>query len=88
MHCCTHFAHLQYRNQILYLVENYRTVVIVGETGSGKTTQVCTYSVWVAVLLMAYKEIKSVSQYLQWSLQTSFTFSGRQKYKFNSRFLN
>jgi len=30
----------QYRNHILYLVERYRTVVIVGETGSGKTTQV------------------------------------------------
>ena len=31
---------LQYRHQILYLVERYRTVVIIGETGSGKTTQV------------------------------------------------
>lgn len=31
---------MQYRNQILYLVEKYRTVVIIGETGCGKTTQV------------------------------------------------
>lgn len=32
---------VQYRSQILYLLEKYRTVVIIGETGSGKTTQVC-----------------------------------------------
>lgn len=31
------------RNQILYLLEKYRTVVIVGETGSGKTTQIPQY---------------------------------------------
>ena len=37
---CVCMCVLQYRNQILYLVESYRTVVIVGETGSGKTTQV------------------------------------------------
>lgn len=30
----------KYRTQIMYLVEKFRTVVIVGETGSGKTTQV------------------------------------------------
>uniref|UniRef100_A0A667GF59 DEAH-box helicase 35 n=1 Tax=Lynx canadensis TaxID=61383 RepID=A0A667GF59_LYNCA len=28
------------RNHILYLVENYQTVVIVGETGCGKSTQI------------------------------------------------
>ncbi|XP_003384417.3 PREDICTED: probable ATP-dependent RNA helicase DHX35 [Amphimedon queenslandica] len=33
----------RYREQILYLVEKYRTVVIVGETGSGKTTQIPQY---------------------------------------------
>ena len=27
------------RSHILYLLENYRTLVIVGETGSGKSTQ-------------------------------------------------
>ena len=30
-----------YRNHILYLVENYRTIVIVGKTGCGKSTQIC-----------------------------------------------
>ncbi|XP_077634990.1 putative ATP-dependent RNA helicase DHX35 isoform X3 [Crocuta crocuta] len=31
------------RNHILYLVENYQTVVIVGETGCGKSTQLPQY---------------------------------------------
>lgn len=30
----------KYRNAILYLVENHATTIIVGETGSGKTTQI------------------------------------------------
>ena len=38
----------QHRNEILYLLENYRTLVIVGETGSGKTTQVPQVT-WVFV---------------------------------------
>ena len=41
----------RYRNQILYLVENYRTVVVVGETGCGKSTQIPQYLVeagWAA----------------------------------------
>ena len=41
----------RYRNHILYLVENYRTVVIVGETGCGKSTQIPQYLVeagWAA----------------------------------------
>jgi ATP-dependent RNA helicase DDX35 len=33
----------KYRESILYAVEKYRTVVIVGETGSGKTTQLPQY---------------------------------------------
>ena len=33
----------RYRSHILYLVENYRTVVIVGETGCGKSTQIPQY---------------------------------------------
>eukprot|EP00002_Diphylleia_rotans_P021258 TRINITY_DN413_c0_g1_i7.p1 TRINITY_DN413_c0_g1~~TRINITY_DN413_c0_g1_i7.p1 ORF type:complete len:243 (-),score=48.42 TRINITY_DN413_c0_g1_i7:97-825(-) len=32
-----------YRTQILYLVEKYQTVVIVGHTGCGKTTQIPQY---------------------------------------------
>lgn len=31
---------IQHRNNILYLVESYQTVIIVGETGCGKTTQI------------------------------------------------
>ncbi|ETN66535.1 hypothetical protein AND_001671 [Anopheles darlingi] len=30
----------QYRDQILYCLETYQTLVLVGETGSGKSTQV------------------------------------------------
>lgn len=30
----------QLRNHILYLVESYQTLVIVGETGCGKSTQI------------------------------------------------
>lgn len=30
----------KYRTEILYLVENHATTIIVGETGSGKTTQI------------------------------------------------
>jgi ATP-dependent RNA helicase DDX35 len=33
----------KYREQILYLVEKYRTVIITGETGSGKSTQIPQY---------------------------------------------
>uniref|UniRef100_A0A672HAF1 Probable ATP-dependent RNA helicase DHX35 n=1 Tax=Salarias fasciatus TaxID=181472 RepID=A0A672HAF1_SALFA len=41
----------KHRNNILYLVETYQTVVIVGETGCGKTTQIPQYLVeagWAA----------------------------------------
>ncbi|GAB0091135.1 P-loop containing nucleoside triphosphate hydrolase [Sergentomyia squamirostris] len=30
----------KYRNHILHCLENYQTLVLVGETGSGKSTQV------------------------------------------------
>uniref|UniRef100_A0A672T4R4 RNA helicase n=1 Tax=Sinocyclocheilus grahami TaxID=75366 RepID=A0A672T4R4_SINGR len=33
----------KHRNNILYLVESFQTVVIVGETGSGKSTQIPQY---------------------------------------------
>lgn len=39
-----------YRNHILYLLENHRTLIIVGETGSGKSTQIPQYIIesgWV-----------------------------------------
>ncbi|WJX22398.1 ATPdependent RNA helicase [Trifolium repens] len=41
----------KYRNAILYLVENHATTIIVGETGSGKTTQIPQYLIeagWAA----------------------------------------
>ncbi|XP_065200685.1 probable ATP-dependent RNA helicase DHX35 [Planococcus citri] len=33
----------KYRLHILYLLEKYQTLVLVGDTGSGKSTQVCQY---------------------------------------------
>ena len=33
----------QFRNHIMWLVENYKTVVLVGETGCGKSTQIPQY---------------------------------------------
>ncbi|ALC38952.1 CG3225 [Drosophila busckii] len=33
----------QYRDQILYCLENYQVLILVGETGSGKSTQVPQY---------------------------------------------
>ncbi|BFZ19516.1 hypothetical protein BsWGS_22555 [Bradybaena similaris] len=33
----------QYRNHILYLAEKYQTVVVIGETGCGKSTQIPQY---------------------------------------------
>lgn len=33
----------KYRTEIMYLVENHATTIIVGETGSGKTTQIPQY---------------------------------------------
>lgn len=36
----------KYRDAILYLVENHATTIIVGETGSGKTTQIPQVLIW------------------------------------------
>ena len=33
----------KHRTQLLYLVEKHATVLVVGETGSGKTTQIPQY---------------------------------------------
>lgn len=41
----------QLRNHILYLIENYQTVVIVGETGCGKSTQIPQVSIYLNVSL-------------------------------------
>lgn len=30
----------RYRNEVLYLCEKYQTLILVGSTGSGKSTQV------------------------------------------------
>ncbi|CAF1574248.1 unnamed protein product, partial [Adineta ricciae] len=32
-----------YRTHILYLLEKYRTIIIIGQTGSGKSTQIPQY---------------------------------------------
>lgn len=39
----------QLRNHILYLIENYQTVVIVGETGCGKSTQIPQVSIYLFI---------------------------------------
>lgn len=53
---------IQYRSQILYLLEKYRTVVIIGETGSGKTTQVCSVfvTIYECILIILFQ----IPQYL------------------------
>ncbi|KAK8805865.1 hypothetical protein WA158_002521 [Blastocystis sp. Blastoise] len=33
----------QYRNQLLYVIEKYQVIIIVGETGCGKSTQIPQY---------------------------------------------
>jgi predicted ATPase len=33
----------RHRESILYLVEKYPVVIVVGQTGSGKSTQICQY---------------------------------------------
>lgn len=38
-----HLPIAAYRTQILYLLEKYRTLIIIGETGSGKSTQIPQY---------------------------------------------
>ncbi|CAF0966759.1 unnamed protein product [Rotaria sordida] len=46
MSIAQHRRHLPiaaYRTHILYLLEKYRTLIIVGETGSGKSTQIPQY---------------------------------------------
>lgn len=40
--CLPIFKH---RRQILYAIENYSLIIIVGETGSGKSTQIPQYLV-------------------------------------------
>lgn len=38
-----YLSHYQHREQILHMLETYKTLIIVGETGSGKTTQIPQY---------------------------------------------
>ena len=33
----------QYRDQLLYALEHHLTIILVGETGSGKTTRTCGF---------------------------------------------
>ena len=55
------FVSFQYRNHILYLIENFQTLVLVGETGSGKTTQVCALYFCVLCLCQTIKLYKVVN---------------------------
>ena len=55
----------RYRESILYAVERYRTVVILGETGSGKTTQLPQF---------LFEVLCSVRVYSMFSLQFYFCF--------------
>ena len=51
----------QFRNHILWLVENFKTVVLVGETGCGKSTQIPQYlheADWTSKGMVDYNFIK------------------------------
>ena len=37
----------KYREQLLQAIEEHQILIIVGETGSGKTTQVCTVTLYI-----------------------------------------
>ena len=37
----------RYREQLLQAIEEHQILIIVGETGSGKTTQVCTVTLHI-----------------------------------------
>lgn len=41
-----------YRDNILHCLENYQTLVLVGETGSGKSTQVPQVIIFLFFLFM------------------------------------
>lgn len=43
----------RHRNSVLFALEKHRTVVIVGETGCGKTTQVCS---WIEECICAIQQ--------------------------------
>lgn len=43
-----------YRDKILYCLENYQTLVLVGETGSGKSTQVPQVSLSIFIYVFYY----------------------------------
>lgn len=51
----------KYRTAILYLVETHATTIVVGETGSGKTTQipqVCVFLIWVDLPCVLYASLE------------------------------
>lgn len=43
------FLLFQYRNHILYLVDRYQTVVVIGETGCGKSTQIPQVYIYIYI---------------------------------------
>ncbi len=52
----------KHRNHILYLVENYQTVIIVGETGCGKSTQIPQYLLEAAWAPKTLGKVVAVTQ--------------------------
>lgn len=48
------------RNHILYLLEKFQTLVLVGETGCGKSTQLPQVSFY-SLLNVAFKGMQSIS---------------------------
>lgn len=53
----------QHRNYILYLLENYQTVVIVGETGCGKSTQIPQVNYFFKKILFEQKQEYKTKMY-------------------------
>ena len=71
---------LSYRKNILYLVEQHATTVIVGETGSGKTTQIPQFlheAGWTAGALMMQCDDNALQKDLNSELCMALQAAGR-----------
>lgn len=70
------FAH---RDQILYSLEHYQTLVLVGETGCGKSTQVPQVSTLYDVLFIYF----FIILFYEFDFQTNLCFLIRSQMKWN-----